>query len=197
MSPCLAHDAPRQAGRGAREWGVDGEDPTRVIAPAWLRGLSVVATVIAWPASAADFRALDFGSPCDAIQSFEESQGSVPIPGDTLTGGELIAFRGRAFERDVSIVYLCIQGRLAAGHHLLPAEEFERVVKSFGEIRAALAAVHGDPFLDTSPRTVNVDATKYVAAWRTPRVRISLSLVPQRKGPSPDWQVFVMTSAAR
>lgn len=161
--------------------------------PAWLHCLAVIAPVIAWPAAAADFRALDFDSPCDAIRSFEDSQGSVPIPWDTLPGGELIAFKGRAFERDASIVYLCIQGRLAAGHLLLPAEDFERVVKSFGEVHAALAAAYGDPFLDTSP-AADTDATKYVAAWRTPRVRVSLSLMPERKQPS-NWQVFVMTSA--
>ena len=163
-------------------------------APAWLRCLPVVAPVIAWPAVAADFRALDVGSRCDAIRSFEESQGSVPIPWHTVPGEELEAFRGRAFERDVSIVYLCIEGRLVAGHYLFPSEDFERVVKSFAEIHAALAAAYGEPFLDTSPRTPHADATKYVAAWRTPRVRVSLSLVPQRKQSS-NWQVFVMTSA--
>jgi hypothetical protein len=91
-------------------------------------------------------------------------------------------------------VYLCIQGRLVAGHYLFPSEDYVRVVKSFGEIRAGLAAAYGDPFLDTTPRTVDADATKYVAAWRTPRVRVSLSLVPQRKQLPMNWQVFVMTS---
>jgi hypothetical protein len=159
-----------------------------------LRHLLIAASVLAGPASAADFRALDFGSPCGAVRSYEASQGSTPIPWDAMPGGELVAFKGRAFERDASIVYLCIQGRLVAGHYLFPSEDYERVVKSFGEIRAGLAAAYGDPFLDTTPRTVDADATKYVAAWRTPRVRVSLSLVPQRKQPPMNWQVFVMTS---
>lgn len=160
-----------------------------------LRQLFFAAAVLAVPAGAADFRALDFGSPCDAVQSYEASQGSTPIPWDAMPGGELIAFKGRAFERDASIVYLCIQGRLVAGQYLFPSEDYERVVKSFGEIHAGLAAAHGDPFLDTTPRTLDADATKYVAAWRTPRVRISLSLVSQRKQPTVHWQLFVMTSA--
>lgn len=164
--------------------------------PARLRQLLLAASVLSAPAGAADFRALDFGAACGAIRSFEETEGSVPIPWDALPGGEYIAFKGRAFERDASIVYLCIQGRLAAGHYLFPPEDHERVVKSFGEIHAALAAAYGDPLLDTAPRTVDADATKYVTAWRTSRVRVSLSLLPQRKGPSPDWQVFVMTSAS-
>ena len=155
----------------------------------------IAALVLAWPAGAADFRALDFGAPCDSIRAFEASQGSAPLPAEAMPGGELIAFEGRAFEREASIVYLCIGNRLTAGRYYLPPEPFEQVVASFGEVRGALTAAHGEPFLDTSPREADPDPIKYAAAWRTPRVRVSLSLVPRRGAAPGDWQVFVMTSA--
>ena len=130
------------------------------------------------------------------------------IPWKAAQDGELIAFTGRAFERDASIVYRCTGGELVAGSYLLPFEEFSGVVKSYGEVRRSLIRVHGLPFLDTSPWSmamapgedpgaVQSDPVKYMTIWTTPRVRVSLSLMPREKGSETDWQVFVMTSANR
>lgn len=160
------------------------------------RLLTVVGLALAAPSGAADFRALDFGASCDSIRAFETSQGSVPLPAEPMAGGELIAFQGRAFERDVSIVYQCVANRLAAGRYYFPPEPFERVVASYGEVRGVLAAAYGEPFLDTTPPATDPDPIKYAAAWRMPRLRISLSLVPRRGASPPDWQVFVMASGS-
>ena len=168
----------------------------------------IVAPVLAWPVSAADFRASDFGSSCAPVRELEEAQGSVQIPWKTVKDGELLAFTGQAFERDVSIVYRCIGDQLVAGSYHLPFEDFSGVVKSYGEVRGRLVAVHGKPFLDTSPwslstdpdedpRAVLSDPVKYMTIWKTPRIRISLSLMPRENNSKNDWRIFVMTSANR
>ncbi len=168
----------------------------------------IVAMLLAWPVSAADFRASDFGSSCAPVPELEEAQGSVQIPWKTVKDGELLAFTGQAFERDVSIVYRCIGGQLIAGSYLLPFEHFSGVVKSYGEVRERLVGIHGEPFLDTSPwsysvdpgedpRAVQSDPVRYMTIWKTPRIRISLSLMPRENSSNSDWRIFVMTSANR
>ena len=168
----------------------------------------IVATVLAWPVSAADFRAVDFGSSCAAVRELEEARGSVQIPWKKVEGGELIAFTGQAFERNVSIVYHCIGDQLRTGSYFLPFEDFNGVVKSYGEVHERLVVMHGQPFLDTSPwsnaldpgqdpRAVLSDPVRYMTIWKTPRVRVSLSLMPREKSSENDWQVFVMASANR
>lgn len=168
----------------------------------------ILATVIAWPVSAADFRDLNFGSSCAPIRGLEEARGSAQIPWKSVEDAELIAFNAQAFERDVSIVYHCVGGQLFAGRYFLPFEDFYGVVRSYGQVREQLVGIHGSPLLDTSPwsyvldpgqdpRAVLSDPTKYMTIWTTPRVRVSLSLMPRNEGSKTDWRVFVMTSANR
>lgn len=168
----------------------------------------IISTVLAWPASAADFRALDFGLSCAPVRELEKAQGSVEVPWKKVEDGELIAFKSQAFERDVSIVYHCFGGYLMAGSYLFPFEDFNGAVKSYGEVHERLVGIHGRPFLDTSPwfhatdpgqdpRPVLSDPARYMTIWKTPRLRLSLSLMPRQRGSENDWQVFVMASANR
>ena len=180
----------------------------RTLNLASLRYAWIIATVIAWPVSAADFRSVDFGSSCAPVRELEEAQGSVQIPWKKVEDGELIAFKGRAFERDVSIVYHCIGGQLVAGSHFFLFEGFSGVVSSYGEVHEKLVGLHGRPFLDTSPRyhpddlnhdqrAALSDPVRYMTIWITPRVRISLTLMPRVGSSEDEWQVFVMASANR
>ena len=78
---------------------------TRTLELVEMRSFLLAAIVLTTPAQAADFGVLDFGSPCDSIRALEETRHSVPIPWARSENEGFHAFRGRAFERDASIVY--------------------------------------------------------------------------------------------
>ena len=170
-----------------------------------MRGFLVTAALISWPVCAADFRGVDLGSSCAPVHDLEKEQGSVPIKWREIEGGELHAFNGREFDRDVTILYFCIDGHLFTGNYYFPLEDLDRAVKSFGEAHDSFEAMYGQPFLDTSPwafrtdpdldpRAVSSDPTRYMTTWKTSRVRVTVSLMPRDDKPDPKWQVFIVVS---
>jgi hypothetical protein len=66
-----------------------------------MRCLLLAAIILTAPVQAADFGALDFGSPCDSIRALEEERNRCP----PLTRSKMkrSCLRGRA-ERDVSLL---------------------------------------------------------------------------------------------
>jgi hypothetical protein len=79
--------------------------------------------VIAAPVSAADFRTLNFGAPCDGARAREQARGSVSIPWKRVEGSDAYAFRGSDFGRDLTVMYLCSKGTLFSGNYFFRVEQ--------------------------------------------------------------------------
>jgi hypothetical protein len=168
---------------------------------------AVTVALLASPADAADFRVLDFGSPCDSIRELEGAQGSIPIPWTHSEAEGWYGFRGRAFGREVSILYLCVNGHLCTGNYLFPFEEPDQAVESYRGVYEDLVSRYGKPFVDNTPwqhgvpekdqRFIASDPRRYMTSWRTSGVRTTLSLMPNSDSSGPALQVFVVVSRIR
>ena len=97
-----------------------------------MRWLCLAASLITTSGFAKDFRALDFGVTCDAAPRYEESLGSEQLPDSS--GLNLLKFKSNFFDREVTIVYLCIRGSFISGDYLFPEQTYEKVLSSFYEI---------------------------------------------------------------
>ena len=171
-----------------------------------MRNLILAAFVLTAPAPAADFGALDFGSPCDSIRALEEARHSVPIPWTRSEEEGFHAFRGRAFERDVSIVYVCVDGNLCTGNYFFPEESLEAAVESYHKLYNDFVVLYGPPNLDNSPwqldaasidpRLIASDPRRYMISWQTSRVHASMHLLPPTTSSDALWRVSVIMSAA-
>jgi hypothetical protein len=170
-----------------------------------MRSLAIPALLLSWAVCAADFRAIDLGSPCASVRELEKERGSVPIPWKEMEGGELYAFSGREFDRDVTILYFCIDGHLFTGNYYFPFEDLDQAVKSYGEAHDSFEGTFGRPFLDSSPwvfrtdpdldpRAVSSDPARYMTTWKTSRARVTLSLMSRDTKPDRKWQVFIVVS---
>ena len=166
-----------------------------------MRTAIVIATLLVSPAHAAEFRVLDFGSPCDSIRALEEAQASVAIPWNHSIAEGFHAFRGRAFDREVSIVYLCVNGHLCTGNYFFPNESFDDALKSLRSVYDALTVTHGDSFFDTTPwqkdpdpRAVSPDPKRYMVTWKKAGVRTAISIMPDGESPGSTWRVLVVVS---
>ncbi len=88
--------------------------------------ISGVLSALGWlvagaSAQAKDFRALDFGAPCETLQAQEAALGAGPYD-ETLPSGFQYAFRARDLDRDVVIGYACKRRPLLSWRlHLLRA----------------------------------------------------------------------------
>ena len=63
---------------------------------------------------AADFRTLNVGEPCTSIPALEAGMGSEPIEWHKLKGAEVFGFRAKAFNRQISLAYFCVDGNRRA-----------------------------------------------------------------------------------
>ena len=164
----------------------------------------LMAILLVAPVHAADFRVLDFGSPCDSIRALEEAQNSVPIPWTHSEDEGWHAFRGRAFDREVSILYLCVSGNLCTGNYFLPDESFDDALKSLRSVYDSLNSTHGEPFLDNTPwqkdadpRFVSRDPQRYMVTWKSSRVRTTIAVMPGPDDSDTTWHVFVVVARSR
>ena len=178
---------------------------TRTLDLADMRSLLLAAIVLTAPAQAADFGVLDFGSPCDSIRALEEARNSVPIPWARSEDEGFHAFRGRAFERDASIIYACVKGHLCTGNYFFPEESLEAAVESYHKFYNDFVVLYGAPILDNSPwqlgaasmdpRLIAADPRRYMISWQTSRVHASMRLFPPTISDGALWQVSVIMSA--
>lgn len=151
---------------------------------------------------AGDFRGFDLGSSCAPVREREEVQGSVQIPWKKLDGGDLHAFRGRAFDRELSIVYFCMDGHLYSGNYFFPNESLDEAVASFRAVYESLVSTYGTPFIDNSPwqygqqtkdpRSIASDPRRYYVSWRAWGIWATASLMPDRDDAGDDRHVFVV-----
>jgi hypothetical protein len=167
-----------------------------------MRRIAIVTSVLlASPAHAADFRGSDLGSPCDSIKANEEAQNSTLIPWTPSEKEGFFAFKGRAFDREVTVLYLCYKGILRTGNYYFPLEPFDDALSSFKSVYESLTLTHGVPVLDNTPwqkdadpRWVSSDPHRYYVTWHTPRVRTTIAVMPGHDNLDSTWHVFVIFS---
>ena len=110
-----------------------------------MRSLLVAAPfVLASPAFGNDFRGTEFGSPCAAIEAREKALGSEQVP-ISASNGSAYRFTGRAFDRDVSITYLCKDGVLVIGDYHFPQGKYDDAVVDYLAAYNFLLSVYGAP----------------------------------------------------
>jgi hypothetical protein len=171
------------------------------IAPATVRWPIIALGFFCAPLSAADFRTLDFGSACAAVQELEAAIGSRPMPG--ASNPNVQAFKGRAFDRDASIVYVCKDGKLAAGNYFFPGQHFDSALRNLHDVYDTLSGKYGAPFINHSPWQVGPskdttliasDPSTYSVTWRSERIDTTISLVSNGDALGADWEVMVVQS---
>jgi len=159
----------------------------------------VLILAISSPAVGADFRLLDFGASCTAIDAKETALGSTKTEWPKLDALEMHAFNGTAFQAQVTIGYLCSNDSFLAGNYLFPKGELETALAEYEAVHKELVSTHGVPFLDSSPwmtpmdsRWLQSDPKRYSTTWKTPRAWVHLSILPLRDEGKSQWQLAVM-----
>ncbi|MBL8265000.1 hypothetical protein [Steroidobacter sp.] len=105
------------------------------------------AALLMGPASAADFRALEFGTPCDRIAVIEAGRGSASFEGK-LPSGYQFAFRVREFDRDALAVYACDGGKLFRGGYVFEAKNEADAAALYTTIKQRVTRERGAPSYD-------------------------------------------------
>lgn len=162
--------------------------------------------LVAAPVSAADFRALDLGATCDGVKAREQARGSISIPWKKIAGADAYAFRARDFGRDLILVYFCPKGVLFSGNYLFPVEHLQEASTSYHNAYDLLVSRYGAPFFDNTPwqvgrstsevqkrqRFISLDPRKYMTAWKTQRVFVTMDMMPSRQSERRGWRAFVV-----
>jgi hypothetical protein len=102
-------------------------------------------------AAAADFRALDFGAPCEDLPALEAARGSKPFE-DRLPSGFQYAFRGREMNRDVVIAYACRDGRFFRGAYIFEARDEADASALYKALKQRVTRERGAPSYDFASR---------------------------------------------
>lgn len=169
------------------------------------RALAVI--LVAAPVSAADFRALDLGATCGGVNARELARGSIPIPWQKVEGADAYAFSARDFGRDLTLVYFCPKGVLFSGNYLFPVEQLQEASTSYHNAYDLLVSRYGAPFVDNTPwqvrrspsearkhqrSTISPDPRKYMTAWKSSRVFVTMNMMPSHQSEHRGWRVFVV-----
>jgi hypothetical protein len=159
----------------------------------------VLLLAISTPTVAADFRLLDFGASCTAIDAKEAGLESTKTDWPKLDGAEMHAFNGMAFKAQVTIGYFCSNDLFLAGNYFFPKGEIEQALVSYEAVHKKLVSTYGAPFLDSSrwmapmdSRWLQGDPTRYSTTWKTPLAWVHLSILPLRDEGKIQWQLAVM-----
>jgi len=163
-----------------------------------MRKVLLACALFASPVGAADFRVLDFGNSCEPIRGLEKALGSRETSWPGLSP-DVPAFIGRAFDRDVTILYFCLHGKFAAGNYFFQAQSLDDAVQSLHETYDGLALKYGAPYTDNSPwhgansrfTSFEPDPSKYTAHWRGERFNTTILLRPAGELSSARWQVAI------
>lgn len=125
-----------------------------------LSALVTGAALLAGPALAADFRTLDFGTPCDRIPALEDQRGSRSFEGK-LPSGYQFAFHARELDRDALAVYSCDDGKLFRGGYIFEATDEADAASLYSMIKRRVNRERGSPsydFASTAHRKKMTDA---------------------------------------
>lgn len=112
-----------------------------------LSSFALSLVLFATAASAADFRVLDFGAPCDRIAELEAARGSQSFDGK-LPSGYQFAFRTREFDRDGLAVYSCDGGKLFRGGYIFDAQDEADAATLYATIKKRITRERGAPSYD-------------------------------------------------
>jgi hypothetical protein len=161
--------------------------------------IAVLLLAASMPAVGADFRLLDFGASCAAIEAKEAALGSTRTEWPKIDAAEMYAFKGTAFKSQVTIGYFCSNDSLLAGNYFFPKGELDAALASYEVAHKELVSEYGAPFLDDSrwmtpmdSRWLKGDPKNYSTTWKTPRAWIHLSILPLRDEGKTQWQLAVM-----
>lgn len=103
--------------------------------------------LVAGPALATDFRALDFNAPCENVQVLEANLGSRPYD-EQLPSGFQYAFRAREMDRDAIIGYACREGRFFRGAYLFFARDEADATALYTALKRRVTRERGAPTYD-------------------------------------------------
>jgi hypothetical protein len=164
--------------------------------------LVFAATMFAASASAADFRALDFGQSCVWVPEWELAHGSTPAGAPAGNTGPQLAYTGREFDRDLYFFYFCRHGKLFSGNYFFPIVSLEHVSDVYSDVYTRLLSTYGEASADNSP--VNrgdlsfseTDLPNIYTNWRTSRVSVTLAIRPDRKGDNSGWRIVLVVFPA-
>ena len=165
-------------------------------------GLTVI---LAGPASATDFRALDVGDPCDSVRDSEIAVGSTPITWSGISPN-VYAFTGQEFGRKVEISYFCPKGTFFTGNYFVPERNLEDAVRSYREVYTNLIGKLGNPSLDNTPwqkepdnkrQPIPSDQSKYNVSWLGQRMFTVLSLLRSGDSTSAAWKVAIVIAPSK
>jgi hypothetical protein len=108
---------------------------------------ALTALFLCGPAFAADFRVLDFGTPCEQIESLELARGSTKLDGK-LPSGYQFAFHTREMERDGLAVYACDGGKFYRGGYIFDATDEADASALYAAIKKRVTRELGAPSYD-------------------------------------------------
>ena len=157
----------------------------------------VALVLLSAPASAADFRTLNFGDPCGRVEEKELGLGPISLLRKDTPG--VHPLQVREYDRDLFTTYFCPTGNLFTGNYSLQIEQFDDAVKTYRHTYGRPVSMSGSPVLDSPSSLVGTDTkslvggpdrTKYSAAWRTSRAFVTLSIMPNEPSEVNGWRVF-------
>jgi len=159
----------------------------------------VLLLAVSTPTVGADFRLLEFGASCTAIDTKEAGLGSTKTDWPKLDAAEMHAFKGMAFQAQVTIGYFCSNDLFLAGNYFFPKGDVDEALANYEAVHKELVSTYGAPFLDNSrwmapmdSRRLQGDPRKYSTTWKTPRAWVHLSILPLRDEARTKWQLAVM-----
>lgn len=172
-----------------------------------MRTLLFAALVLAQPAIGSDFRGTEFGHSCAGVPEREKALGSELV--QVSVDGNAYRFKGRAFDRDASvIIYLCKEGALSLGHVQFPEGKYPDAVADYLAAHNLLVSLLGAPVLGYArhrdsraelavPAVGAATRDEYYAFWRAQEISVSLFLMTRRDYSEDSWFAMVVTTPAR
>jgi hypothetical protein len=146
-------------------------------------------------ATAADFRALNYGDDCSNLETQERLLGATPVSTDQSP----FIFQGEYRGKLVSIAYLCSAGRFSQGHYSFERTTFEIAEGMYVELKQQLSIDFGAPFHDGDSEEYRKkvegaglkmsETDRYSARWLSGRSEISVALYGPAGGEG--WRVYV------
>jgi hypothetical protein len=164
-----------------------------------------VLALLSAPVGAGDFRGLNFGDSCTSIPSREEARGSIAIPWKSPSGADISRiFKGREYDRDLTIMYLCSEGGLLGGNYFFQSEPLDVAVGSYRSMYDLFVSTYGAPFFDNTPwqvggsipdkRIINPDPREYQTMWKTARLLTKLNFAPNLPSEKAGWRVSIVVT---
>jgi hypothetical protein len=162
--------------------------------------LTILLMIFTVPAGAADFRSIDIGQSCNAVDAWEMAHGSTRNITRADPGLEVYSYNVEQFGRRVIVRYLCHYGKFFSGHYDFPLEPWPQAVKTYRATYNSIRSIHGAPStedhasddIDNRARSPN-HWTTHISEWKDSKADIVLSIVPYQpsKPELDEWHVLI------